>query len=113
MAKIIITKELEKEINKKFKKESVAIFESMYSLKENPKKGRVVGQVGKIIIKELKYKSFKFYFITDGFKLKILNINELQDLLIKFVRISDKKSQQKVINEIKHILRSLEEEGFQ
>jgi hypothetical protein len=52
------------------------------------------------------------YFITDGFKLKMIGKEELEDILIKFVRISDKKSQQKIIDEIKHILRDIGESGF-
>ncbi len=97
MAKVVITEKLGKEINKKFKKESIKIFELLYSLKENPKKGKELGQVGGVVIKELRYRNFRFYFITDELKIKILNINELSDLLIKFVVISDKKSQQKTI----------------
>ena len=112
MAKVIITKKLEAEINKTFKKESTKIFESMKNLEENPHKGKPVGQVSGILIKELKHGSYRFYFITDGFKIKMLQKEELTDLLIKFVRMSDKKSQQKVIDEIKIILRSLGEEGF-
>jgi len=107
MAKVIISEELKNEILKKFKEESKKIFRLMHSLKESPKKGKPVGQVGGILIKELKYKSFRFYFITDGFKLKILNLEELSNLLIKFVRMSDKKDQQKVINEIKDVLRKV------
>ena len=84
----------------------------MCSLKENPKKGKFIGQVGRIAIKELRYKSYRFYFITDGFKLKLLSNAELENLLIKFVRMSDKKDQQKVINEIKDILRCFGGEGF-
>lgn len=112
MAKVVITKSLEKEINKKFKKESVEIFELMYSLRENPKKGKELGQVSGIVIKEIRYKGFRFYFITDGLKIKLLEINELNDLLIKFVAISDKKSQQKIIDEIKRILKTFGEVGF-
>lgn len=112
MARVIITKRLEEEINKKFKEQSIKIFELMNSLRENPKKGKLLGQVGGILIKEIKYKSFRFYFITEGFKLKILSDEELQDLLVKFVRMSDKKSQQKTINEIKFILKTLGGEGF-
>jgi len=112
MAKVIITKELENKINRKFKKESIKIFENMLSLKDNPKKGKAVGQVGGVVIKELKYSSYRFYFITDGFKLKFLSNSDLEDLLIKFVRMSDKKDQQKVIDEIKYVLRSLGQEGF-
>lgn len=112
MAKVIITKKLEEEINKIFKKESIGIFESMYKLEENPKKGDPVGQVGGILIKEIKHENYRFYFIADGFKIKMLQVEELKDLLIKFVRMSDKKTQQKVIDEIKVILRKFGEEGF-
>jgi hypothetical protein len=112
MAKVVITKKLEKEINKKFKKESIKIFELMYSLKENPKKGKELSNVGNILIKEIKYKNFRFYFITEGIKVKLLEIDELKDLLIKFVAMSDKASQQKTINKIKIILKTLGEEGF-
>ena len=38
--------------------------------------------VGKIVIKELKYKNFRFYFITDGYKIKFLKASELQDTYI-------------------------------
>ena len=112
MAKVIFTKRLEEEINKTFKKESIKIFESMRELEDNPHKGRPLGQVGGIVVKEIRYDSFRFYFIIDGFKLKMLQKEELNDLLIKFVRMSDKKTQQKTIEEIKDVLRKLGEEGF-
>jgi hypothetical protein len=112
MAKVIITKSLEKEINKKFKKESIEIFELMYSLKENPKKGRPLGNVGKIVIKELRYNNYRFYFITEGYRVKLLKLEELNDLLIKFIAMSDKKTQQKIIEDIKKILRTFGSEGY-
>jgi hypothetical protein len=112
MAKVIITQKLEEEINKIFKKESTKIFESMFELEQNPRKGKPVGQVGGTVIKELRYDGHRFYFITDGFKIKMLQKEELNDLLIKFVRLSDKKDQQKVIDEIKYILKNLGEEKF-
>ena len=112
MVKIIITEKLKNDILKKFKKDSKKIFKLVYSLKENPKKGKKIGQVSNIVVKELKYEKFRFYFIVDGHKLKIYSKEELTDLLMKFVRMSDKKSQQKTINEIKSILRKLGEEGF-
>lgn len=112
MAKVIITKKLEEEINKKFKGESVKIFDLMKSLEEYTHKGKVVGQVCGIVIKEIKYNAFRFYFVTDGFKIKLLGKDELENLLIKFVRMSDKKTRQKVIDEIKHILRNFGEGNF-
>jgi len=112
MAKIIITKNLEEEINKKFKGESAKIFDLMRSLEKSPHKGKIIGQVSGIIIKEIKYKSFRFYFITDGFKIKLLEKDELENLLIKFVKMSDKKNQQEIIDEIKYVLRNFGENNF-
>lgn len=112
MAKVVITSGLEEEINKKFKHESIEIFSLIYTLIDSPHKGKEVGVVGKVLIKEIRYEKYRFYFITDGYKLKFLKIEELRDLLIKFVRMSDKKDQQKVIEEIKQVLRSIGEEGF-
>lgn len=107
MAKVEIIDSLASEIKKKFKGESHQIVGLLKSLEENPNKGKLVGNVGGILIKELKYKNFRFYFIVDGYKLRVLSKEELEDLLIRFVRMSDKKDQQKVINEIKSVLRKL------
>lgn len=112
MAKVIIISSLEDDINKRFKHQSVEIFELMLSLRDNPKKGKELGCVGGIVIKEIKYGVYRFYFITDGFKVKFLKSEELKDLMIKFVRMSDKDAQQKVIDEIKGVLRNLGTEGF-
>lgn len=112
MAKVSIAEGLKNEILKKFKEESKIIFRQMYSLEENPHKGKSLGHVGGVIIKELKYKSFRFYFITDGYKLKIMDESKLVDLLIRFVRMSDKKDQQQTINEIRKILLNFGLKGF-
>ena len=113
MAKVIITNSLEQEINKKFKQKSIEIISLMRTLEDNPNKGKELGSIGRIVIKELRYKKFRFYFLTDGYKLKFLRINELKDLIIRFVRMSKKKDQQKVIEDIKRIIRTLGEEGFE
>jgi len=112
MAKVMIAEGLKNEILKKFKEESKIIFRQMYSLSDNPKKGKLLGNVGGIVIKELKYKNFRFYFITDGYKLKIMNEFKLTDMLIKFVRMSDKKHQQQTINEIRKVLMRFGSKGF-
>ena len=112
MAEVVITEELEREINKKFKKESIMIFGLLHELKDNPKKGKEVGCVGCVVIKEIRYRVYRFYFITDGYKIKFLKSEELTDLLIKFVRMSDKDTQQKVIDDIKNTLGNLGEGGF-
>lgn len=112
MARVIITHSLEEEINKRFKKDSVKVFELLRSLEDNPKKGKELGRAGGLAIKELKHAVYRFYFIADSFKIKFLKSGELADLLIKFVRMSDKDNQQKIINEIKRILQKLGSEGF-
>ncbi len=110
MAKVIISRDFEKQVNKVFKEESVRIFSLMLSLEENPRKGKEVGVVGNIVVKELKYGKFRLYFITDRYKIKFLCSDEIKDLLIKFVRMSGKKDQSKVIGEIKHTLRLIDED---
>lgn len=106
--KIEIVESLFEEIEKKFKQDSIKIFNLMETFKTNPKKGKLLGNVGGIIIKELKFKSFRFYFLTDGYKLKFISKVSLVDLLFRFVRTSDKKHQKKVIEEIKNVLLQLE-----
>ena len=112
MVRIVIAESLYEEIEKKFKQEASEIFDLMENLKDNPKKGKLLSSVGGIVIKELKYKSYRFYFLAEGYKLKFLREEDLVDLLLRFVRMSDKKEQQKIIDEIKYILRIIGPEGF-
>ena len=103
---------LREEIFSRFKAESEAIFQRMKQLESQPARGKPLGSAGGIVIKELKYQKFRFYFITDGHVLKFGSADELASLLIKFVKMSDKKDQQKTIEIIKNILKSLGFEGF-
>ena len=113
MAKVLIITSLVLEIKKKFSpSEADKIIDLMESLEENPHKGKLLSSVGGIVIKELKYNAFRFYVITDGFRLKCMGAEELTDLLLKFVRMSDKKQQQKTIEEIKQVLRLIGAGGF-
>lgn len=110
MAKVTISNSLREEVYKQFKNNSLEIFEHMRTLEFNPKKGKELGNVAGIVIKELRYEKFRFYFITDGHILKFGTEDELAGLLIKFVRMSEKKDQQKAINKITDILKSM---GFE
>lgn len=112
MVKVLITPSLFEKIQKTFKGDANKVIDLLETLEENPKKGKEVGCVGSIVIKEIRYKVYRFYFITDGFKIKFLKDEELSDLLIKFIRMSDKDNQQRVIDEIKNILRNLGPESF-
>ena len=104
MAKVEIIDSLAKEIQKKFEGEAHKIISLLRDLEDYPKKGKLIGTVKGLAIKELKYKKFRFYFIVDGYKINVLSEEELVDTLMKFVRMSDKKTQQKTINEIREIL---------
>ena len=113
MAIVEILPSLIAEIESTFKKQGLEVLKLIKSLENEPHKGKILGTVGGIVIKELKYSNFRFYFIVDGFKLKCFDSKELTDLLLQFVRMSDKKDQQKVIGEIKHILRLIGTSRFQ
>lgn len=110
--RIEIAEELKSEIFKKFKGKSKDIFKLMKSLEDNPNKGKILGNIRGLVIKELKYKSFRFYFITDSFKLRLFNKNYLIDLLMRFVRMSNKKTQKKTIKEIREVLTKIGVDGF-
>lgn len=112
MAKVEIIDSLFNQIRKKFKGEAHKIIDLLETLEENPHKGKPLGSVAGIAIKELKYKKFRFYFIVEKERLMFYSKEELTDLLLKFVRMSDKKSQQKVINEIREILIKLSPHEF-
>ncbi len=112
MVEVEIVNSLFEEIESTFKREASTVFDLIESLKDNPGKGKPLGVVGGIVIKEIRFRSFRLYFITDSFKLKFLDERTLSNLLIRFVRMSSKKHQQKTIDEIKTILRNIGTGGF-
>jgi hypothetical protein len=83
------------------------VYKLINSLQNHPNKGDILGHVGNISIRELKYETFRFYFLINGNELSIYNKDKLQELLIRFVRMSKKNDQQKTIDEIKYILKRL------
>ena len=114
MTKVLVTKNLEKEIIKRLsKKEADNIFLLIASLEENPYKGDILTVIGNIILKEIKHKSFRFYCIHSTKISKVLTQEELKNELIKFVAMSKKGSeQQKTINKIKQDLKNFGFEWF-
>lgn len=107
MAQVVISESLKVDILRRFEHDSLNIFLLMKSLESSPTKGKVLGNVGGIVIKEIRYEKFRFYFITDGHILKFGTEDEIASLMIKFVRMSEKKDQQKVIDKIKDTLKSM------
>lgn len=112
MARVQIVDSLTKEIKKKFKNESHKIVKLLRSVEENPRKGKFLCKIAGVDIKELKYKSFRFYFIVEGQSLKFFNQKSLSELLMRFVRMSNKKEQQKTIEEIREVLIKIGAGGF-
>ena len=112
MARVEVTIALREEILRIFKGRALDIFSRMETLEENPSIGKPVGHVGTVVIKELKWDKFRFYCIADGHVLKFGSKEEIQTLLIKFVKMSDKKTQQETIDEIKKILTIIGSKGF-
>lgn len=106
MVEVIITEDLIEKINKKFKKESIQVFKLLYSLRENPRKGKELTQIKGVLIKEIRYNSFRFYFIVDGYKIRIIDDSDLINTFIKILAMSDKKDQQSEIEKIKDLLRT-------
>lgn len=113
MVRVEIVKSLVKEILKTFPKtQAHKILDTLESLETNPHKGKLVGTVGGVAIKELKHKKFRFYCIYDGYTLQALDEEKLVDLLLRFVRMSEKRNQQQVIEEIREILLKIGPSGF-
>ena len=105
--KLLIIKSLRDEIYKKFKKDSLKIYNLINSVKENPDKGKYLGKISNIILKELKYKNFIFYFIIEEDKIILYRREDIKELLVKFIEMSNKNKQQETINKIKLILKNL------
>ena len=62
MAKVEITESLFIQIDTKFKQKSIEVLEHLKSLESSPHKGKALGTIGGIVIKELKYEGFQFYY---------------------------------------------------
>lgn len=112
MIKIIILNRLRDEIVKTFKKDALKVFSLIEGLKENPQRGKVLGHVGGMSIREIKHAAYRFYFVVDGHHLYLFTKDQAKELLIRFVRMSKKNDQQKTIDEIKLILEKIGEEGL-
>ncbi len=108
MIRIIVLNSLRNEILKNLKKESSEVYDLMDQLKENPNKGKTLGLVGGMLIKELKFKTFRFYFVVNGNELILFNKGKLQDLLFRFIEMSKKNDQQHTIDRIKQTLREID-----
>ncbi|MGM5485431.1 MAG: hypothetical protein ACQEP1_06190 [Nanobdellota archaeon] len=108
MVIVRIDKELVKKLEKKFKsKDLKEIKKLFYSLQENPFQGDHIYTFGTIVLKEKRYKTFRFYFIHSRKLLMVKDPERLKDEIIRFIEMSKKNNQQKVIDKLKEMLRKL------
>ena len=114
MARIELTRSFVRQLSKRFSEhEANKVLDLIETLEDTPRKGKTLGNIGSVVIKELKYKKFRFYFLVDGWSLKCVDEEHLKDLLLRFVRMSDKKRQQQTLDEIKNILVRIGPNGFE
>ncbi|MFT4312058.1 MAG: hypothetical protein ACMXYF_02415 [Candidatus Woesearchaeota archaeon] len=101
MVIVAITQDLDKELKKRLDKNTYYKIKDLFmSLKKDPYKGDVLHVLGNVILKEIKFKTFRFYFLTSNNLIKFVACNNLEKELIKFIRMSKKNDQQHVINDI-------------
>lgn len=96
-----------KKIKKTFKGRASEVYDLMRTLKKHPEKGSLITQVSGIQLRELRFDDvFRLYFFSNGELVKMLDENELQIVLIKFIEMSKKDDQQTTIERLKRDLRS-------
>lgn len=94
----------EKELKKNFsKKDAISTVKKLIQTK--PTDGDYLTSVGNIILKEKRQNSFRFYYVQRLEETRFLSKEELKDFLIKFIALSKKNNQQKVIDKIKSDLK--------
>lgn len=99
-----LIKKLEKRFNKKELKELKRVF---MSLQENPYQGDLIYAFGNFVLKEKKYKTFRFYFLHSRKILIIKDVARLKDEIIRFIEMSKKNNQQKIIDKLKKMMNKL------
>jgi hypothetical protein len=99
-----LVKKLEKRFNKKELKELKKLF---ISLQDNPYQGNMLYAFGNFVLKEKKFKTFRFYFLHSRKILIIKEVTKLKDEIIRFIDMSKKNDQQKVIEKLKEMMNKL------
>ncbi len=108
MVKVIIEQALVKKLEKKFNKQELRKLKELFlSLQENPFQGDIVFTLGNVVVKEKKYKSFRFYFLHSKKILIIKDVDQLKEEIIRFIEMSKKNNQQKIIDKLKKMLKKL------
>lgn len=108
MVIVRIDKSLINNLEKKFNKSELSDLKKQFkSLEQNPFQGDIIAVFGAVVLKEKKYKSFRFYFIHSKNILVIKDLDKLKDEIIRFIEYSKKNNQQRTIEKLKKILEQL------
>lgn len=109
MVTVRIDQSLVKKLEKKFnKKELKKIKEMFLSLQTNPYQGDLLFVFGSFVLKEKKHNTFRFYFIHTKKILIIKDVEKLKDEIIRFIDMSKKNDQQRIINKLKEMTKTLD-----
>lgn len=110
MVKVIIENSLVKKLEKKFNKKELKELKKLFlSLQENPFQGDILYAFGNFVLKEKKYKTFRFYFLHSKKLLIIKDMNSLKEEIIRFIEMSKKNNQQRIINKLKEMMKKISE----
>lgn len=82
----------------------------MHRLGRTPKSGKALTKIGSLMLGEIRFRGYRFTYVTDAHKVKLLSVYELEDLIIRFVEYFDKKHQRKTIEKLKDALRIVRDE---
>lgn len=78
----------------------------MKSLENNSSKGKSLFIFKGIELKELKYKSFRFYFIKEENKITVFSDDNIDSVILTFLDMSKKDDQQKIIDSLKLFIKN-------
>lgn len=71
-----------------------------------PTDGSFIARIGNVVLKEKKLSTFRFYFIYDNKQFLLLDEDELKRLIIRFIDVSKKNDQDRVITKLRADLKN-------
>lgn len=100
MVIVDFTEGFEKELKKNLSKKN-AIDAVKKLMKTTPNEGDIIASIGNILLKEKRLNTFRFYFVQLQEGVRFLSKEELKEFLIRFIGLSKKNNQQKIIDKLK------------
>lgn len=108
MVRVVIENSLVKKLEKRFSKKELRELKQLFlGLEQNPFQGDVLFVFGSFVLKEKKFKSFRFYFLHSKKLLIIKDLDVLKDELVRFIDMSKKNDQQRVIDKLVQMMKKI------